>query len=400
MQKGVSILAVVIIIIVVAVVSAGGVLLYQYLTTQQGGPTQSSITVTSPNGGETWTKGQKVQITWNAAKEIKSVNIRLAISGNEEGQNFNAAIASDVSNSGHYEWTVQDLYAEVLGINALPASDKYILTIEDKDHNNIYDMSDASFSIVASSTQPAITVTSPTANQTIKSPVKISGNSATWEGTVNIKIKDNNNKILANTFTMGGGAPGPAAPFSKDVVYTAPSASQGVVEVFEVNQKDGSETNKVSIPVTFGDYKPDLTAVWKTYTNTQYGYQIKYPTDWSIENISSGISIGCDWRKTNPCTGLKASDIQIGAGTGRGLSILVKQISFEDFKKDYVIKNQENYSLDGINGWKFVGGAIIGIGLDYNMIFVTKNSNSYIIKYPPQSLPIEEQMLSTFKFTK
>jgi len=105
------------------------------------------IRVNTPNGGETWSKGQKVQILWGAAKEIKSVNIRLAISGNEDSQNFNAAIACDIPNTGNYEWTVQDLYAEVLGVKALPTSDKYLITIEDTAHNNIYDTSDATFSI-------------------------------------------------------------------------------------------------------------------------------------------------------------------------------------------------------------------------------------------------------------
>ena len=56
------------------------------------------------------------------AKEIQSVNIRLSIAGDSEGQGFNAAIASGVPNTGRYSWTVQDLYAEVLGIKALPAS--------------------------------------------------------------------------------------------------------------------------------------------------------------------------------------------------------------------------------------------------------------------------------------
>ncbi|MCX6744137.1 MAG: MliC family protein [Candidatus Parcubacteria bacterium] len=106
-----------------------------------------SIKVISPNGGEVWLKNQKVQITWNASKEIKTVNIRLSISGSEDAQNFNAAIASAIPNTGSYEWTVQDLFAEVLGITGLPASDKYLVTVEDSDHNNIWDASDATFSI-------------------------------------------------------------------------------------------------------------------------------------------------------------------------------------------------------------------------------------------------------------
>lgn len=110
-------------------------------------PGKEGIKVISPNGGEIWSKGQKVRISWSAAKEIKSVNIRLVISGKGDGQNFNAAIASDIPNAGSYEWTVQDLYAEVLGIKALPASDKYLVIVEDKEHSNIYDTSDATFSI-------------------------------------------------------------------------------------------------------------------------------------------------------------------------------------------------------------------------------------------------------------
>ncbi|MFH1245566.1 MAG: MliC family protein, partial [Candidatus Omnitrophota bacterium] len=108
---------------------------------------KKGIIVISPNGGETWTKGQKVKISWSAAKEIKFVNIRLSISGPEDSQNFNAAIVSNLPNTGKYEWTVQNLYAEVLGITALPASDKYLITIEDSEHNNVYDMSDVTFSI-------------------------------------------------------------------------------------------------------------------------------------------------------------------------------------------------------------------------------------------------------------
>jgi len=108
---------------------------------------KEGIKVISPNGGETWSKGQKVKISWSATKEIKSVNIRLVISGTEDSQKFNAAIATDIPNTGECEWTVQDLYSEAWGIKALPVSDRYLVTVEDKDHNNIYDTSDVTFSI-------------------------------------------------------------------------------------------------------------------------------------------------------------------------------------------------------------------------------------------------------------
>ena len=107
----------------------------------------SELKVVSPNGGESWSEGQKVQITWEKGQGIKTVNIRLSISGNEDGQNFNAAMASEVSNSGSYEWTVQEIYAEAIGVKDLPESNYYLLTVEDSEHNNIYDTSDATFTI-------------------------------------------------------------------------------------------------------------------------------------------------------------------------------------------------------------------------------------------------------------
>lgn len=105
------------------------------------------IKIHSPNGGEIWTKGQTVKISWDAAKNVTSVNIRLSVLDGGEGQTFSAVIASGVPNTGEYVWTVQDLYAEAQGVTGLPTSDKYQVIVEDKDHNNVYDSSDAVFTI-------------------------------------------------------------------------------------------------------------------------------------------------------------------------------------------------------------------------------------------------------------
>lgn len=93
-------------------------------------------------------------------------------------------------------------------------------------------------------------VTSPTPNTEIQSPVVVSGKSNFFEATTSIKIKDDNGNILADTFTQAGGYT-ELYPFSAEVTYTQPSAQTGVVEVFEVSAKDGSEINKISIPVKF-----------------------------------------------------------------------------------------------------------------------------------------------------
>lgn len=105
------------------------------------------IKVTFPNGGEVWSKGEKVKISWETEEGIESVNIRLGIFSDEGGQTFNAPIVSGTPNSGEYEWTVQELYAEVWGVEDLPVSDKYFVLVEDVEHSNVYDKSDTVFSI-------------------------------------------------------------------------------------------------------------------------------------------------------------------------------------------------------------------------------------------------------------
>lgn len=109
-------------------------------------PGASFITVVSPNGGEKWTIGETVKISWESSKDIKFVNIRLNILGNPDSQHFSASIASNVPNTGNYEWTVKKLYAEVFGVTDLPESDKYSISVEAV--GNIHDDSDATFSIV------------------------------------------------------------------------------------------------------------------------------------------------------------------------------------------------------------------------------------------------------------
>lgn len=97
-------------------------------------------------------------------------------------------------------------------------------------------------------------VDSPSLNQTIESPVGISGKSNFFEANTRIRIKDDNDKVLADTFTTAEGWMGELHPFSEEVSYETPSAEKGVVEVFEESAKDGSEINKVTIPVIFYDY--------------------------------------------------------------------------------------------------------------------------------------------------
>ncbi len=97
--------------------------------------------------------------------------------------------------------------------------------------------------------EPAIWVTSPSSGQIISSPVEIKGNARVFEATVSYRIKDASGNILAEGFTNASeGAPG-RGDFQTKVGFTTAGPGKGQIEVFEVSMKDGSDRNKVIIPV-------------------------------------------------------------------------------------------------------------------------------------------------------
>jgi hypothetical protein len=52
-----------------------------------------------------------------------------------------------------------------------------------------------------------------------------------------------------------------------------------------------SAGSKSSLPITQYDQSSNVPAGWKTYLNTDYGFEVKYPVDWTIstENIQPSI---------------------------------------------------------------------------------------------------------------
>ncbi|MFH1459976.1 MAG: hypothetical protein ABIG64_06340, partial [Candidatus Omnitrophota bacterium] len=123
-----------------------------------------SLTITSPNGGETWAVGTSQVITWNRVGSI--ANVMLAYSANS-GTIF-VPITNSTPNTGAYSWTIPDditTYAlvKVTNVNDL----------------SIQDASDAVFKI-----QGSFTVISPNGGEAwlVASTHSIAWN---WNGSVN-----------------------------------------------------------------------------------------------------------------------------------------------------------------------------------------------------------------------
>ena len=99
--------------------------------------------------------------------------------------------------------------------------------------------------------EPIIWVNTPVTDQTITSPLKITGTAMVFEAVVSYRLTDSDGNILAKGVTQAAiGAPG-RGDFSVEVPFTAMAAGKGQLEVYEESMKDGSALHKVIIPVNF-----------------------------------------------------------------------------------------------------------------------------------------------------
>ncbi|MBM4174999.1 MAG: T9SS type A sorting domain-containing protein [Ignavibacteria bacterium] len=93
-----------------------------------------SVTVNSPNGGETWYAGQVRNITWSSAN---ITNVKIELSTNN-GSSWNTVTANTPASTGSYSWTIP---------NSASAQSK--IKISDVSNSIITDESNAVFTIAS-----------------------------------------------------------------------------------------------------------------------------------------------------------------------------------------------------------------------------------------------------------
>lgn len=156
------------------------------------------------------------------------------------------------------------------------------------------------------------------------------------------------------------------------------------------------------------------TLNWKTYTNTKYGFEIKYPTDWYVTDLSS---LNHYLLALNPQTRQIPSDTPVNRdGDYKGyIEITISpnpaKLSLQSFydgtkhenlySKDVATNGVEKIiTMNKIEGTLFKGVSGLGIyniasfGLDNNIVEVQDNSQK-----PYDSNSIFARIISTFKFT-
>jgi hypothetical protein len=95
---------------------------------------------------------------------------------------------------------------------------------------------------------PPILVTTPGIDQRVSSPVTIAGTADVFEATVSMRILVNG-KEIATRFTTATCGTGCRGRFSLAVPYRVTREQNGLIEIYEVSPKDGSQNAVVQIPV-------------------------------------------------------------------------------------------------------------------------------------------------------
>jgi hypothetical protein len=99
--------------------------------------------------------------------------------------------------------------------------------------------------------EPVIFVERPGVGATIDNPVVIQGRATVFEATVQLEVRDADDRILARGFTTATRGAPERGRFRERLAYAASASTEGFVVVYEQSMEDGSALHEVRVPVFF-----------------------------------------------------------------------------------------------------------------------------------------------------
>ncbi len=226
---------------------------------------QPGLTLTSPNGGESWRSGTQHDITWTST-DVTTVKIEYTT----DDINWNTVINSVNASENKYTWTIPNL-----------SSGSVKVRITDNDYNDVTDISAANFSLII----PSVTLTAPNGGESWRSGTQ---HDITWTSAdvTTVKIEYTTDDINWNTVTNSVNAA------DNKYTWTIPNLSSGSVKV-RITDNDFNDVNDISA-ANFSFLIPSITLTapnggesWRsgtehdiTWTSTDVTtVKIEYTTD-------------------------------------------------------------------------------------------------------------------------
>jgi hypothetical protein len=203
---------------------------------------QAGFTITSPNGGETWTVGSSQNITWTTQGTVGFVKLDYSVDG---GTTYPYVIVLSTSNLGTYAWTVPDSVSGAVRVRVIDTND-----------SEAFDTSNADFRIRAT-----FSLTSPNGGQQW-----LVGNSynITWTnvGTIaNVKLEYSRDLFLSDKQTISA-----STANTGTYAWTVPDAISNTVRVrvSDPNDSGAYDDSNADFKITarFTVTSPNGTEKW------------------------------------------------------------------------------------------------------------------------------------------
>ena len=239
------------------------------------------VTLTAPNGGETWIVGESRNITWTKAGTIANVKLVYSTDAGAtypEAAPDNTIIASTPGANLSYAWTVPDKIGNQLRVKLVKTDDTAVV-----------DTSDANFSIKGS-----LTITSPNGAETW---IVNESRNITWTKTgsiANVKLEYSKNGFTNETQTFTIIASTAAAPLSYGWTVADAIGAQVRVRVSDVSD---AAVNDIS--------NANFTIKGALVLNAPNGGQV-----WAV-----GSSQNITWTRTGSITNVKLEYSTNSGGT-------------------------------------------------------------------------------------
>ena len=276
-----------------------------------GGGLPASVSVTTPNGGETLTGGGTYNVNWSAPGVADTINLYYSL---DSGINFPNTIATGLTNDGSYTWTVPNISSSTVKVKAMSGS--------------LSDISDANLTIAY--TTPDVSL----ANSTVEAvPTSVVANGTSFS-IITVTVKD-----------------AAAVPLSGKVVSLASSrgTSDTVTTVTGTTGADGK--------ATFNVYSS--TAGTSTYTATAQGTVL---TD-TVSVVFTAVG-----EPTTPAEGETPTSISVGDLIKSPLSTSVYYYGSDN--KRHLFPNEKTYKswyVDFSNIKSVTASQLQGIALGHNV---------------------------------
>ncbi len=257
-----------------------------------------TITVTSPNGGESWAVGSTQYITWSTSGTVGDVKIEYTTNN---GSNWTTAI-NTTGNDGSYSWTVPNAASATCKVRISEAAD-----------SSPTDSSNAAFTITTSSS-PTITVTSPNGGENW---LTSSTHNITWSttgsvGNIKIEYSINNSSswtpIIAATANDGSHS------------WTLPSTTSTTCKVRVSEASDGSPVDSSNSVFTISSSSPTPSKIKLDRTQLYFGADTggaKTSTQTVLIGNSGGgtltwsASSNASWLHVSPASGTQSGILSV-----------------------------------------------------------------------------------------